>query len=466
MEERPGRPFLIIFIAVAIVAGLSLVPWSHLTHRVVKDYNLLADIMPADSARLAQEAAEGAGNERVDPRLLAEMKTAQKGEHRQRVNDTASIDTAVVAAINPRKSDGKVAIEDYSAYGDGIDKFKKALAQAKKRPVRIAVIGDSYIEGDIITQDLRSLMQEHYGGGGIGYTPVQNELASGRGTVSHKADGWEMHDVRGATKADYRWLACTYGVAKPGAHTTLRGTTWRPRTDRWSRSSLLVLSPKAGTVTISTDSVTQTFNVPAGEVTELSVDSPTKKMSISTDVAGLVALGAWLGYETGVSVDNMSIRGDSGISHREINSSLAHRMGKYVNYDLVIIEYGINALTAGQKNYDHYADIMVDVINRVRESYPGASILLMGIGDRGQKRGGEVHSMSTAPLMVSAQREAARRAQVLFFDTREAMGGEDAIVDWRQRGMAAPDYIHMNAKGGKEMARLLFNALHAKMAEK
>ncbi|MCF0214693.1 MAG: hypothetical protein HUK13_09740, partial [Muribaculaceae bacterium] len=92
--------------------------------------------------------------------------------------------------------------------------------------------------------------------------------------------------------------------------------------------------------------------------------------------------------------------------------------------------------------------------------YPNADILLLGIGDRGQKSGGEVHSMVTAPKMVAAQRRAAQKAGCLFWDTREAMGGEDAIVDWRNRKLVNGDYIHLNHNGGKELGKLLFESLN------
>jgi hypothetical protein len=83
----------------------------------------------------------------------------------------------------------------------------------------------------------------------------------------------------------------------------------------------------------------------------------------------------------------------------------------------------------------------------------------MGIGDRGSKRGTEVHSMSSCKYMVDAQREAARRARCLFWDTREAMGGEDAIVEWVRQGWANKDYIHLNHKGSPHLAEPLFNAI-------
>ena len=102
---------------------------------------------------------------------------------------------------------------------------------------------------------------------------------------------------------------------------------------------------------------------------------------------------------------------------------------------------------------------MVDVINHVRLCYPDADILLMGVGDRGERRGSQIKSMATAQYMITAQRDAARRAHCLFWDTREAMGGEDAVVTWSSTGLMNKDYIHLTHKGGKRLAEELFNAI-------
>ncbi len=102
---------------------------------------------------------------------------------------------------------------------------------------------------------------------------------------------------------------------------------------------------------------------------------------------------------------------------------------------------------------------MQDVINHLRACYPSARILVMGIGDRGEKREGKVRSMSTIPAMINVQRDAARATGALFWDTRDAMGGEDAIVEWTRNGWTNKDYIHLSHKGGKVLAEKFGNAL-------
>ena len=102
---------------------------------------------------------------------------------------------------------------------------------------------------------------------------------------------------------------------------------------------------------------------------------------------------------------------------------------------------------------------MLEVVQKVKACYPGSDILVMGIGDRGEKRGGAIHSMVGTKNMVEAQRDVARQTHSLFWDTKEAMGGEDAIVKWSGNGWANKDYVHLTHKGGKQLAAEMVNAI-------
>ena len=82
--------------------------------------------------------------------------------------DIDSVASTLVAQRNPSYinecKDGMTCIVDMSdSLNQGIEPLYKALSQVKTldRPVRIAVLGDSYIEGDILTADLRSGVRSH-----------------------------------------------------------------------------------------------------------------------------------------------------------------------------------------------------------------------------------------------------------------------------------------------------------------
>ena len=81
---------------------------------------------------------------------------------------------------------GKVCIEDYSdSTCRGMSAFYEALDELaqRPRPVRIAYFGDSFIEADILTADLRAMLQQKYGGWGVGFVPLNSPINGFRPTV-------------------------------------------------------------------------------------------------------------------------------------------------------------------------------------------------------------------------------------------------------------------------------------------
>ena len=65
------------------------------------------------------------------------------------------------------------------------------LKKKKRRKIRIAYFGDSMIEGDLITEDLRKQLQDIFGGSGVGFVPVTSVVAGFRITVTHTfSDNW------------------------------------------------------------------------------------------------------------------------------------------------------------------------------------------------------------------------------------------------------------------------------------
>lgn len=441
MNKDKGNPFLIITAAVAAVAALSVVPWSDITKGQIKDYNIISDILPNDKV-------VATASEPIDPALASAIKS-DNGKTKQ--NSVYANDTTA-KTINPRVN-GQVIIEDYSQTGNGLAHFKQALAHCADRTVRIAVIGDSYIEGDIFTMHIRQELQNLYGGAGVGYVPLASEVSGFRTSIRESSKGWTIHDMRKKDSKKYKPLSGEYFTTDGTASVKYTGTSKIKHADSWNSVKFLYITPTDGTVTIATDAGEQSYAVSASaDVQCIEVSGLTTTTTISTDIAGFTSLGAYVNNTNGIALDNMSLRGNSGISHRTLDEQLAAQMRKYVNYDLIILEYGINALSSQQTDYTAYGKIMQQVVAQVRKCYPTADILLLGIGDRGQKLGGEVQSLPTSQAMVDAQRNAAKASGCLFWDTREAMGGTNAAIAWREQGLINADYIHLNAKGGATLA--------------
>ena len=467
MKINPGlRIFLVTLFSIIILFSLSFVKWSNITKSVddkgkessfLKNYNLLSSLLPEDSTA-------NTGDVDIDPALAARMEEEKnKPQYISKIDSVtgkAIIDSAIIDKKSPRVN-GNVVIEDYSVAQTGMINFKKAISECNSRPVRIAVIGDSYIEGDIFTQHIRELLQNQYGGKGVGYVAMDCITKGYRQSVRHTSSGWTMYTLMKNSSEKYFTLPGLFCKSNGNASATYTGTNIVPNADRWDNSKFIFISPEKSIISINTGDgwIAHQFEG-SNKVQCISIDKNTDKFEVKTNSNSLIALGTWLNNNTGITVDCMSLRGYSGITHNKINTDISRQVAEFVDYDLIIIEYGLNVLSGKNKKYDFYANYMVKVVNQIRNCHPNADILVIGCGDRGIKRGGSVQSMPTAPYLIDAQREVARRSQSFFWDTREAMGGEGAVVDWCSNSEINKDYIHLSFKGGERLANLLVNALN------
>lgn len=470
MDKKKGFPLLIILIAFAIIIGVSFLPLAEWSGGKLKNFSLFADVQRHVAVDSVEEAAGATDN--IDPELLQAMEDEKQGRgprhlaHPLHAPDSVlaqPIDTIMVEPKPSRRGE-LVVIEDYTSRGLGLVQLKDALTSG--RFARIAVVGDSYIEGDIFTQDLRELMQTAYGGAGVGFVNMHSEFPGFRRSVKQGGRGWKTFMAnKKEARREYLDLAEQYAVAGGDALSTYKGTNAFPHTADWMVSKVLFIAPEDAQISIRTaGGEWEQHNVSASpEAQFIEVNGLTSDFEVKTSSRSLIGLGVWLDGESGVGVDCMSSRGFSGITLTKVNPELCREMAAAVDYNLIILEFGINALSASQKDYSLYCSRMVEVINHVRRCYPRADILLMGIGDRGVKKGGVVASMPTAAAMVRAQRDAARRVHCLFWDTREAMGGDGAVVEWSKAGQINKDYIHMTHKGGARLAKSLFDAIQAQL---
>ena len=399
-HERRGSPWTVVLTAVLALAVLSILPWGRITNNKIKDFNLLEDIFPTENRKAVTD-------ELIDPMLQAaiEEEALKRPEPQPASAGIAVTDSTLdVTLRKPSRVNGEMVIEDYTPASrrSALAVLKGKLANASNAPVRIGVIGDSYIEGDILTQNIRSLLQEHYGGSGVGYMPLHTEIPGFRRSVRQQDSGWETVDMRHSKADSLHTLPGEYFIASTGASSTYKGTSNLPHQADWDESFFAFISPNSGTVTLSgKDGSFSVMDVyPSGELQFARLSGSTSQVKVSTDVKGLVGIGMWLSSSHGVQVDCMPLRGNGGHSHRKLDNKLSHSLNRQLQYDLIILEYGINALTSKQTDYTAYSDIMVKVVKELRINFPNAEILIMGIGDRGQKSGSEVKSIHTAPAMT------------------------------------------------------------------
>ena len=164
----------------------------------------------------------------------------------------------------------------------------------------------------------------------------------------------------------------------------------------------------------------------------------------------------------GIILDNFSLRGSSGLSLRSIPQSMLKQFNRLRPYDLVILEYGLNVATERGRNYDNYQKGLLTAIAHLKECFPQAGILLLSVGDRDYKtENGELRTMPGVKNLVRYQQNIAAESAIAFWNMFEAMGGDGSMADLvhAKPSMANYDYTHINFRGGRYLAGLLYETL-------
>nr|MDE5744379.1 hypothetical protein [Paramuribaculum sp.] len=195
-NEKKGSPAIAILIAVVLVAAASFAPLKKWSSGVLKDFSLVSDVL-YDSLLIDDEDIEDTmAMPDIDPALLIAMQvdTVKHKKVIKEGSDSLCEKEVEEEPVLPepisveRTETGILPIEDYSPSGNGISNLKSALNAG--RLARIAIVGDSYIEGDIFAQDVREKLQTIYGGSGVGYMNLYSEFPGFRRYVKQSGKGW------------------------------------------------------------------------------------------------------------------------------------------------------------------------------------------------------------------------------------------------------------------------------------
>ena len=358
--------------------------------------------------------------------------------------------------------------EFYAEENSAINRFYEKLLAGKEQ-VRVAFMGDSFVEGDILTADLRELLQDTFSGGGVGYAPVASPFTGFRQTIKTTSKGWTPYNImqRKSTPEPYvsdyfvsGWVA----KASEGASTRWEMTQKRRHADECRRARLLFICRDDATVSVRLDDGEErTFSFVAGdEVRQIVIESErinSLEMKVVSGAAGFTGIGAEFDDVKGVVVDNLSIRSNNGQAMFWSNASVNAQINTMRGYDLVVLQYGLNIMQADRSNYSFYAEQVEKMIQYVKSCFPEAAVVVMGVSDRSQKNESGIVPMTAAKDLTRWQRTAAENCGVAFWDTYSAMqqlGGMTAFV---ANGWAGKDYTHINYAGGAQIAREFYYAL-------
>lgn len=345
-----------------------------------------------------------------------------------------------------------ISFNDFSASESPFIRIANKINVLKisKEIFRIAFLGDSFIEGDIFTEGIRSSLQSMYSGHGVGLLPMAYPISGFRNSVRIQSSGWNIKSIINDTKNPRFTISGEYYVP---SSTNVTTTYTLPPENISSVATLYYTSRGNVSVKVLLDDVdVNVININPSEELK-SIDLTNKqfskiKLSFSGDLDEFISYGVGLDSEFGVSVDCFSIRGHSGLMLSDLNNRYNRVFMKIRNYDIIVFEYGLNVVNNNQQNYSSYIKKMEDIINQVRTDSPNSAIMIMGLSDRCQRYNGDIKTMPAVIVLEKEQVSLAKKTSSIFWSTRLAIKNIGGMPYLASKGLADKDYIHLSHKGG------------------
>lgn len=164
---------------------------------------------------------------------------------------------------------------------------------------------------------------------------------------------------------------------------------------------------------------------------------------------------------SGVLVDNLSVRGSGGLFFGRFDLSLTSQMYKLMNVRLILLQFGGNAIGGDSSNIAHYAKSLGNQMKYLKNICPYAEIILIGPADMSEKDKNSYVTRPLLPFLVEEIKKAAFANNCAFWNMYEAMGGENSMPSWvfHDPPLAEKDFIHFTPQGAKIVAQMFYKAL-------
>ncbi len=479
-KNNINNPVIIFGIALLLLVFNSYAP-EGLTFfgQDIKQVDFLSDIRTDDFYDSADEE-ESYEDDEYDEESEDEYDNESESEDESTIqNFKAEYNTASVLDISSFMEYLNAEAEDYystasiagkdnlSGNLSQLNKFFTALKSSKSKQVRIAHFGDSTLEGDLISADLRAFFQKKFGGKGVGLVPITSEDVSFRRTTDLSfSDDWTTATF---SKNKNRLPLGINGhafVNAAGSWVKMKTTNHYKTVKSFDVAKLFYSKPKNGAkVEYSLNGKTKVSKAltKSGKVNILEIKKKKSKSIKFTfpTAESATYYGVSLESATGVYIDNFALRGNSGVGLKKIKKEYLKSFNDELDYKLVILEFGLNALRGNNTNFSRYERNMIKIIKKMKSAMPSASFILVGVHDKCVKKGSKFITDPAVPKLVEAQKNIAEATGIAFWNLFEAMGGKNSMVKWVDSNprRAFKDYIHFNDVGAKAEAKMIFDEL-------
>lgn len=432
-------------------------------------YQAPVELSAAMESRLGKAVAANLGEARGGGRATGAAPTTGGGGG-----------AAPAIRIEPQEYEGiDVDIENVA----NLRPFYEALERTAQREpgalTRVGHYGDSSIATDLITHTIRRRLQGRFGDGGHGWLLIaRGTMPYSHRDVRHRASAaWELRQI--VNNQDREGLYGYGGVAyraRPGAFAAFGTDRRGPVGDRVSRFALYYRrAPGGGRIRIRVDGGEprniETAAAEAADAVEvINVPDGPHELEVRPGGGGQIRLyGVALERDgPGVVYDSLGLVGARArrllhYGQEHLQTQMSQR-----SPDLVVLGFGGNEADDPISRIPRYEEEFARVIRRMRAGRRETACLVFAPLDQAQRDAyGRIVTMPTVPLIVEAQRNAARREGCAFYNTFAAMGGEGAMREWARARprLALADYRHATPAGYEVIGNMYYKALLKGFAE-
>ena len=318
--------------------------------------------------------------------------------------------------------------------------FYTSLQHAGERQVRVLHYGDSQIEEDRMTAQIRQKLQDRYGGSGVGLMPLAQTIPNFSVSQKLYMNGKSVTAQQGPK----RYLV--YGLKSAQREDGLYGPMGQVAI---MADSLVKGSEDITTVCTPKDGRTRytRWRVLADKSINYEHNGDTLTLNGKGSVYGLSQESA-----TGVIVDNIPMRGCLGLVFTHIDAGQLSRFYCDANVSLIILQFGGNAIPSNQKPGTIYGIVqgLRQQVQYIKQCAPNASILFIGPSDMLTTIDGEVTTYPLVPYMDRLLRKMALEEEIAYFSLFQWMGGAGSMARWQENGLATSDGVHFLRSGARK----------------
>jgi lysophospholipase L1-like esterase len=337
---------------------------------------------------------------------------------------------------------------------------------------RILHFGDSQIENDRMTGLIRYRLQKMVGGSGTGLVQA---IPLYSGSMAYKQDQegeWMRYTYFG--KRDTSIAHRSYGImaaftsvpiAEDGKIPMLnyRFNTSR-RSGQCDRVRMFIHSySDGGSVLFEVnDSIVDSLIYVEGGFSEVNLSHPcyVKDLKIYLNLPeGGRIYGISFESHEGVQMDNIAMRGSSGLIFSKMNKEQQQKMMDRLSPEMILLQFGGNVVHYMRPSY--YREFFKKELDFLKERVPDIPIVVIGPADMSIREKGVFLTYPQLEPIRDALRQATLESGFAFWDLYEAMGGSNSMPSFVQADppLASKDYLHFTPKGANLVAEMFYNAL-------